>query len=576
MFFNSKGSESVTYDAIVVGTGISGGWAAKELTEKGLQTLILERGRMVKHGDYPTAAEDPWDNPIGNRLPEELLEKHYFKQRRTGYTTRKGTAHWFVKDDEHPYTEVKRFDWMRGYHVGGRSIMWGRQSYRWSEMDFEANAKEGISIDWPIRYADLAPWYDHVERFAGISGQKEGLAQLPDSQFLPVMELNCVEQHTRQRVAENFGGRMITAGRVAHLTAYDPKVHLGTRGACQYRNRCSRGCPFGGYFSSLSSTLPVAEATGNLTLRPDSAVHRIIYDPATKRAKGVVVRDTVTGEDREFFAKVIFLCASALGSTFILMNTKSDAHPDGLGNSSGQLGRNVMDHHFRAGARGIHPDFGDQYYKGRRPNGVYIPRFQNLPNDPNSKRDYVRGFGYQGRASRTNWMRGIRELDMTLGEDLKRALITPGPWSMGIGAFGECLPYEENRVYLNEEKLDVNGLPTLTMDAEFKENEKAMRVDMMNDAAEMLESAGFKDVRTYDSGSWPGLGIHEMGTARMGRSAKTSVLNKHNQVWDCPNIYVTDGACMTSAACQNPSLTYMAITARAADHAVSSLKKMEL
>ncbi len=576
MYFNSSGKDAVTYDAIVVGTGISGGWAAKELTEKGLKTLVLERGRMVKHGDYPTANDDPWDDPLRGRLPEAILEKHYYKQRRTGYTVQAPHAHWFVKDDEHPYTEVKRFDWMRGYHVGGRSIMWGRQSYRWSEMDFEANAREGVSIDWPIRYADIAPWYDYVERFAGISGQAEGLAQLPDGQFLAPMDLNCSEQQLRERVAENFGGRVVTIGRTAHLTTYDPAIHKGTRGACQFRNRCMRGCPFGGYFSSLSSTIPVAEATGNMTLRPDSAVHRIIYDPETKRAKGVVVRDTVTGEDVEFFARVIFLCASALGSTFILMNSKSDAHPDGLGNSSGQLGRNLMDHHFRAGAAGIMPGHEDRYYKGRRPNGFYIPRFQNLPGDRASKRDYLRGYGYQGGGSRQNWMRGVRELDASLGAELKQALAAPGPWRVGMTAFAECLPYEENRIYINEEQLDINGLPTLTIDAQFRENEQAMRTDMMNDAADMLEAAGCTDIQTYDDGSWPGLGIHEMGTARMGRSARTSVLNANNQVWDCPNVYVTDGACMTSAACQNPSLTYMALTARAADHAVESLKKMEL
>ncbi len=574
MFFNSKGKEEATYDAIVVGTGISGGWAAKELTEKGLKTLVLEKGRMVTHGEYPTAGMDPWDYEYRDRVPDEIIEKHYPKQSRTGYTVRDSHKHWFVKDDEHPYTEVKRFDWMRGHHVGGRSITWGRQSYRLSDLDFEANAKDGVAVDWPIRYADMAPWYDYVERFAGVSGRREGLAHLPDGQFLKPMELNCVEDHFVKRVAENFGGRAVTIGRTAHLTEYDPAVHKGTRGQCKFRNRCMRGCPLGGYFSSLSSTIPVAEATGNMTLRPNSVVYSLIYDPATRKATGVRVRDGETGEEMEFYAKVIFLCASALASTFILMNSKSEEHPDGIGGNSGELGHNVMDHHFRAGARGIYDGFGDKYYKGRRPNGVYVPRFQNL--DAASKRDYLRGFGYQGGASRSNWMRGVREMDMTMGPEFKKALIHPGPWEMGITGFAECLPYHENRIYINEEVLDKHGLPTLTMDAEFKANEAAMRDDMMNNGAAMLEAAGFSDVTTYDDGSWPGLGIHEMGTARMGRSAKTSVLNEWNQVWDATNVYVTDGAAMTSAGCQNPSLTYMALTARAADHAVSELKKMNM
>ncbi len=576
MFFNSNGKQEVTYDAIVVGTGISGGWAAKELCEKGLKTLVLDRGRNVAHGEYPTAGLDPWDFEMRDAVPAEEIEKHYFKQSRTGYTIRESSKHWFVKDDEHPYSEVKRFDWMRGYHVGGRSLMWGRHSYRWSPQDFEANAKDGIAVDWPIRYEDIAPWYDYVERFAGISGQKEGLAQLPDGQFLPPMELNCAEAILREKVRAKYPERVITPGRVAHITEYNPQVHLGKRGSCQYRNRCIRGCPYGAYFSSNAATLPAAEATGNMTLRPFSAVHTVIYDPETKRAKGVVLRDTETGEDHEYFAKVIFLCASALPTTFILLHSRSDAHPNGLGNASDQLGRNVMDHHFRAGANGKIPGLDDKYYKGRKPNGFYIPRFQNLDGKPETKRDYLRGFGYQGGGSRVNWMRGVRELDQTLGADFKAALIEPGPWQIGMTAFAETLPYAENRVYLNEEVKDINGLPTLTMDAEFKANETAMRQDMMNNAAEMLEAAGCTDIRTYDAGSWPGLGIHEMGTARMGRDPKTSVLNGHNQLWDAPNVFVTDGACMTSASCVNPSLTYMALTARAADYAVSELKKMNI
>lgn len=575
MYFNSKGQDDVTYDAIVVGTGISGGWAAKELCEKGLNTLVLERGRMVKHVvDYPTANLDPWDLPNRGRVPDAEIEENYPKQSRTGYTIREETKHWFVNDKENPYSEVKRFDWMRGYHVGGRSLMWGRHSYRLSEMDFTANAKDGYGTPWPVTYAEIAPWYDKVETFAGISGQNEGLAQLPDGKFLPAMDLNCVEQRLRESTAANFGGRVVTMGRIAHLTVPNPEVH-GNRGKCQYRNRCIRGCPYGAYFSSNASTLPAADATGNMTLRPNSIVFSLIYDPADKKAKGVRIMDAETNETHEYFAKVIFLCASALGSTQILMNTVSDEYPDGLGSSSGELGHNLMDHHFRCGANGRHDDFADKYYKGRRPGGVYIPRFRNV--DKASERtDYIRGFGYQGGASRQNWMRNISEMSATMGAEAKALLMEPGPWRMGLTGFAETLPYHENKVTLNRDKTDKWGLPTLTFDCEFKENEKAMRPDMMEAAAEMLEAAGFKDVSTYDNGSYPGLGIHEMGTARMGTSRSNSVLNKHNQVWDAPNVYVTDGAFMTSAGCQNPSLTYMAFTARAADHAVGEMKKMNI
>lgn len=574
MFFNSQGKAEVTYDAIVVGSGISGGWAAKELCEKGLKTLVLERGRDVRHGEYPTAGNDPWDYEGGELVPPEEIEKHYEKQSRTGYTIRKSNKHWFVKDDEHPYSEIKRFDWMRGYHTGGRSIMWGRQSYRLSDLDFEANAKDGIATDWPIRYAEMAPWYDYVETFAGISGQAEGLPHLPDGKFLPPMELNCVEKELKKSIAAQYDDRILTIGRTAHLTQPNPEIH-GTRGKCQFRNRCIRGCPFGAYFSSNAATLPAAEATGNMTLRPHSVVHSLIYDPSTGKASGVRVIDGETGEQHEFFAKIIFLCASALGSTFILMNTATDEYPDGLGSSSGQLGRNLMDHHFRTGASGTWEGFEDRYYKGRRPNGFYIPRFRNI--SPATKRDdYIRGFGYQGGGSRTNWMRGVAEMEMGLGAEFKDALVQPGPWQVGMTGFGECLPYEENRVFLNHDVKDIHGLPTLTFDAEWKDNEWAMRKDMAASAAEMLEAAGFKDVETYDAGSYPGLGIHEMGTARMGRDRSNSVLNKWNQVWDAPNVFVTDGAAMTSAGCQNPSLTYMALTARAADYAVQELKKMNL
>ncbi|NJC27564.1 GMC oxidoreductase [Neolewinella antarctica] len=575
MKFNSQGADQVTYDAIVVGTGISGGWAAKELTEKGLKTLVLEKGRMVKHGvDYETANLDDWDLPHHNKVPQEEIDKHYFKQNRTGYTVRQAHKKWFVKDDEHPYDDEKaRFDWMRGYHVGGRSLMWGRHSYRWSQMDFEANARDGHGTPWPVGYDDIAPWYDYVETFAGISGELRGLSQLPDGKFLPAMPLNCAEDHFKKGVEKNLGWN-VTPGRVAHLTSYNPDVHKGTRGACQYRNRCIRGCPYGGYFSSVSSTIPVAEATGNLTLRPNSSVYSLIMDKDAGKAKGVRARDTETGEELEFYAKVVFLCASAIPSAYIVMNTEHEEEM--TMDASGELGGNIMDHHFRVGANGTLDEYGDKYYKGRKPNGFYIPRYQNLGDRKSQSKDFVRGWGYQGGGDRSNWMRAVREMDTKIGPGLKQALVQPGPWHVGMTAFAETLPYTDNRMTINRDALDKDGLPTLSFDASWKENEYAMVERMKNDAAEMLEAAGFKNVSTYDAHSFPGLGIHEMGMARMGSSKRNSVVDKHNRLWTAPNVYMTDGAFMTSAACVNPSLTYMAFTARAAEHAVGELKKMNI
>jgi choline dehydrogenase-like flavoprotein len=556
-----------TYDAIVVGSGVSGGWAAKELTEKGLKTLVLERGRNVRHGEYPTATKDPWEFEYGGRPTQQELERQSV-QARTSYTINQASKHWFVDDLDNPYTEIKRFDWMRGYHVGGRSLMWARQSYRLSAMDFEANAKDGFGVDWPLRYEDLAPWYDYVESFIGVSGQAEGLPQLPDGKFQKPMELNCVETHFREVLAQKFQ-RHLTVGRVANLT--ELLSHSPQRGLCQNRNLCIRGCPYGAYFSSLSSTLPAAEKTGNFTLRPHSIVYELIYDESSSRAKGVRVIDAQTQEHHEFFAKVIFLCASTFGSTFIMLNSNSSRFPNGFGNDSGELGCNIMDHHLGAGGGAIAEGFEDRYYHGRRPTGVYVPRYRNIGKD---RRDYVRGFGYQGGATRAGWMNLVQQ--EALGAELKSQAATPGPWSMGLVGFGEMLPYHENRVTIDHTRKDKWGLPVLAFDAELKDNERKMRKDMVNDAAEMLEAAGYKHVRTRDPEIGVGLGIHEMGTARMGRDPKTSVLNAYNQVHACQNVFVTDGGCMTSSACVNPSLTYMALTARAVNHAVEELKRLNL
>ena len=553
-----------TYDAIVIGTGITGGWAAKELTEKGLKTLVLDRGRDVKHGDYPTATKDIWEFPYGGRATDEDLKRQAVAAR-SGYAITQASKHWFVDDTEHPYTEVHRFDWIRGYHVGGRSIMWGRQSYRWSDIDFTANAKDGIAVDWPVRYAELAPWYDHVESFIGVSGRAEQLPQLPDGKFLPPMDLNCVETHLQKTMADKFK-RKLTIGRVAHLTA--PLAHSPQRGTCQYRNLCIRGCPYGAYFSSNSSTLPAAEATGNMTLRPNSIAYELIYDDAKRRATGVRVLDTETNEHLEFTAKVIFVCASTFGTAHLMLNSVSKRFPNGFGNDSGELGCNIMDHHLDVGAGALVEGYLEDYYTGRRPNGFYIPRYRNLGSE---KRSYIRGFGYQGGAGRLGWTRLM--LDKSLGADLKEKAATPGPWYIRMGGFGEILPNHANRVTLDKTRKDKWGLPLLAFDAQLRENELKMRKDMADDAAEMLEAAGFREVKTYDRETGIGLGIHEMGTARMGKDPKTSVLNKWNQVHACPNVYVTDGSFMVSSACQNPSLTYMAFTARAVDHAVNELKR---
>ena len=555
-----------TYDAIVIGSGISGGWAAKELTEKGLKVIMLERGRDIVHiKDYVNANKESWEFPHRNTRTQEMIKEHPVLKR--DYPLNEETLGMWVNEKESPYTEVKRFDWFRGYHVGGRSLLWGRQSYRFNKWDFEANSKEGIAVDWPIRYDDIAPWYSYAEKFAGIQGSKDGLEVLPDGDFMPAMDLNIVEKDVAARIKVHYKGqRHMIIGRSANIT----QPH-NDRTNCQYRNRCWRGCPFGAYFSTQSATLPAAMKTGNLTLRPFSIVTKILYDKDKKRATGVEIVDAETNKTYEFKSKIVFVCASSFNSSWVLMNSATDIWPDGLGSSSGELGHNVMDHHFRCGANGNVEGYEDKYIFGRRPTGIYIPRFRNIYDD---KRDYLRGFGYQGGAGRG---RGLDVAELTIGADLKEALCEPSKdWNMGITAFGEMLPDHSNKISLDKTVKDKWGLPVLAIDVEIKDNEIKMRKDMMADAKEMLEAAGVKNVTTYDAGYSVGMGIHEMGTARMGRDSKTSVLNGNNQVWDAPNVFVTDGACMTSASCVNPSLTYMALTARAAEFAVNELKKGNL
>ncbi|MFT5436532.1 MAG: choline dehydrogenase-like flavoprotein [Ulvibacter sp.] len=564
----NKPNTSDLYDAIVVGSGISGGWAAKELCENGMKTLVLERGRMIEHiKDYHTMNMDPWDFEFKGNLPRDEEAKQ-LKQSRSGYTTDEGHRHFFVNDLEHPYNETKRFDWLRGYHVGGRSLVWGRHSYRWSDIDFEANMKENIAVDWPVRYKDIEPWYEKVEKFIGVSGEALGLPQLPDSKFCPPIEMNCVENDLKENMANNYDdGRVLTVGRIAHITGTQ---EFEGRAACQFRNRCMRGCPFGGYFSSNSSTLPAAERTGNLTIRPFSVVSQVIYDETTGKASGVEIIDAETNEKMVFNSKVVFLCASAIASASILLQSKSERFPNGLGNDSGEVGHNIMDHHFKAGAWATVNDFEDKYYKGRRPGGIYLPRFRNLGEGTDQK-NYLRGYGYQGGASRSHYDELVAEL--AYGKNLKESITKPGKWRMLLLGFGECLPYHENKMTLDYDRLDGWGLPTVTFDAEWKENEYEMRKDMVSQAVEMLEKAGYDDIEPWDDPGAPGLGIHEMGTARMGKDPKTSVCNGNNQVHTVPNVYMTDGAFMTSASCVNPSLTYMAFSARAANHAAEQIKK---
>jgi choline dehydrogenase-like flavoprotein len=557
-----------TYDAIIVGSGITGGWAAKELTEKGLNVLVLEAGRTIDPGTDYVEHKPIWELQYRNWDNRDVRQKTQPVQREVYYACDEYSSKFFVSDVENPYTNVEgsKFSWIRGRQVGGKSITWGRQSYRWSDLDFEANLKEGIAIDWPVRYADMEPWYGYVEDFAGISGQPEGLPQLPDSHFLPPMEMNCAEIMFRDGLKSHYDDRILTIGRTAILT----QVHKG-RAACHYCGVCHRGCITQSYFSSLNSTLPAAMKTKKLTIRPYSVVQSLSFDSKTRKINGVHVIDAKTKETMEFHARIYFLNAATLESTRILLNSATSEFPDGLCNSSGELGHNLMDHHMGAGASAIMPGHEDKAPFGNRPNGIYLPRFRNVKV---KEKDFVRGYGYQGGGSREGWNRGTTMVG--IGADFKNSLKTPGSWRMSLGGFGECLPYHENFVKVNKDKVDAWGIPTLTIDCKFRDNEHTMSKDIAVQAAEMLAAAGGREVSMYQDISTPGLGIHEMGTARMGRDPKTSVLNPNNQAWDAKNLFMTDGACMASASCVNPSLTYMALTARACDFAVNSMKKNEL
>ena len=555
-----------TYDAIVIGSGISGGWAAKELTEKGLKTLVLERGKDVPHiTGYPTTSMNPWEFKHRGRLPLEVTKENPIVSK--CYAFYEGTEHFFVKDKEHPYVQEKPFDWIRGYQVGGKSLLWARQTQRWSDFDFEGPARDKFAVDWPIRYKDIAPWYSYVEKFAGISGNKDGLEELPDGEFLPAHEMNCVESHFQEQVKSQYKDRHVIMGRAAHITK--PKqIHLDQgRAQCQHRTICERGCPFGGYFSSNASTLPWAAKTGNMTLRANSVVHSIIYDEAKGKATGVRVIDAESKEMMEFYADIIFLNAAALNTNLILLNSTSSRFPNGLGNDNGLLGKYVAFHNYRARVSAEYDGFLDMTTEGRRPNSPYIPRFRNVHKQ---ETDFLRGY-----AAGFNARRATHHDDEGMGEELKEGLLNPtnGKWHVGSHMMGETIPKESNFVALDPDKKDPFGMPQLRISVDYDDNDEKMIKDYFEQLTEMFTRAGFTNIRTHDRKVAPGLDIHEMGGVRMGHDPKTSLLNKWNQLHACKNVFVTDGACMTSTATQNPSLTYMALTARAVDYAVKERNK---
>ena len=565
-------NDKLNFDAIVIGSGLSGGWAAKEFCEKGFKTLLLERGRDVKHiKDYPTTNMYPWEFKHGGQVPAKIQEENPIVSR--CYAFREDAMHFFVKDNEHPYVQEKPFDWIRGYQVGGKSIMWARQTQRWSDYDFEGPARDGFAVDWPIRYKDIAPWYSYVEKFVGISGNKDGLDSLPDGEFLPPWELTCVENYFKDFISKNYKDRHVIYARCAHLSKPEP-IHLEQgRGQCQGRVLCQRGCPFGGYFNANSTTIPWAQKTGNLTLRPFSVVHSIIYDEKKGKATGVRVIDTNTKEAIEYFAPVIFVNAAALNTNLILLNSTSNRFPNGLGNDNGLLGKYFAFHNYRARISAKYDAFKEFTTDGRRPTSAYIPRFRNLVKQ---ETDFLRGYaaGFNSFRSSVN-----QSTDGLFGEELKNALLAkpePGPWNVGSHMMGETIPKEKNNVSLDKEKKDAWGIPLLRMSVEYDDNDEKMTKDFIEQMTEMYTKAGFTDIKTTDSKSAPGLDIHEMGGVRMGHDPKTSLLNKWHQLHACPNVFVTDGACMTSTSTQNPSLTYMAFTARAANYAVEQMKKGEL
>ena len=560
----------MTYDAIVIGSGISGGWAAKELCEKGFKTLVLERGRAVTHlEDYPTMLKHPWDFKYRGQLTNETKQNNPIADR--CYAFEEATEHFFVKDQEHPYVQEKPFDWIRGYQEGGRSLIWARQTQRWSDYEFEAPARDGFAVDWPIRYKDLAPWYSYVEQFVGISGNRDGIPHLPDSEVLPAFELNCLEKHIQKTVKQSYPDRHVIIGRCAHLT--NPKeVHTKQgRGQCQARNLCYRGCPYGAYFSSNSSTLPWAIKTGNMTFMPDSVVHSIIFDEATNRASGVRVIDAHTKEVKEYYARVIFLNAATLNSNLILLNSTSSRFPNGLGNDHDLLGRYIAFHNYRGSISANFDGFSDSYYYGRRPTQAFMPSFRNVYKQ---ETDFLRGYMIAFSASRRGWNRQVEETVM--GATLKKDLSKPGPWQVFMMMQGETIPKAENHVRLSADHLDPWGIPQLITSVDYDENDEKVLQDFLDQGSEMLDASGCKEIKVTDSGQAPGLDIHEMGGVRMGKDHKTSLLNRWNQLHACPNVFVTDGACMTSVGNQNPSLTFMALTARAANFAVEELKKGSL